>query len=273
MIDIIKVELYRIKKSVLFWVMLGVSAATPLLTVLINFALVAFMGMAEQSANLFEFLREAGITSALLQQMSTSLTDLSLWPLIATAVILSKEFTDGTMRNVILANKSRAELYFGYLITAMIVAVSYLVSFLAVTLIVIAPIFGFQGADAGKIVSAIFCSLGLGIIATAFIETCVCMFLFGVRKQWATILFPILIWYAPLMIINILVTVITSLAETGQITSLDFLRWIPFVNMYYNYNPLNPDGVVVGMNILYMAAFIAGFVCIGYFTFKKADLK
>ena len=273
MIDIIKVEFYRLKKSTLFWVMLGVSAATPIITVLLNVFLIAFMGMVDQSTNLMEFLRDAGMTSALLQQMSTSLNDLSLWPLIATAVILSKEFTDGTMRNVILANKSRTELYFGYLITAMIVAVSYFVAFLAVTLIVIAPIFGFQDADAGKVVSAIFCSLGLGIIATAFIETCVCMFLFGVRKQWATILFPILIWYAPLMLINILVTVLTSLAEAGQIASVEFLRWIPFCNMQYNYNPLNPDGTVVGMHILYMAVFIAAFTCIGYFTFKKADLK
>lgn len=273
MIDIIKVELFRLKKSVLFWVMLGLAAATPLISVALNVILLALTGLEYgQTINVLEQLSAAGMTAALLQQMSSNYSYLALWTIISTSVILSKEFVDGTMRNVVLANKSRAELFFGYVITSLIVAVSYLTAFLATTLIIAAPIFGFQGASAGKVVSAIFCSYGLGIIALTFIVTCVCMFIFSVRKQWAAVLFPILIWYIPLFVMNVVQTVLMSLGEMGQYVSLDFIRWIPFCNMQ-QYEPLNPDGVVVGMNILYMAIFIAGFVCIGHFTFKKADLK
>lgn len=273
MIDIIKVELFRLKKSVIFWVMLGLAAASPLIAVLLNSLLLALFGIAEGgSLNILEALRTAGVTEGLLQQMANVSGDIALWAIIATAIVLSKEFTDGTMRNVILANKTRAELYFGYLITSMIVAVTYLTAFLAVTLIIIAPIFGFNGASAGKIASAVFCSYGLGILALAFAETCVCMFVFSIRKQWAAILFPLLIWYAPAAFTSILTIVINTMAEMGQLTSIDFVRWIPFVNIQ-QYSPLNLDGVVVGMNVLYIAIFIAAFVCIGHFTFKKADLK
>ena len=58
----------------------------------------------------------------------------------------------------------------------------------------------------------------------------------------------------------------------GKVMQTGALRWIPFINMS-QYNPANIDGVIVGMNILYMSVFTAVFVVSGYFTFKKADLK
>ena len=273
MIDIIKVELFRIKKSALFWVMLGLSAASPIISVLLNASALSLLGFAGQvSFNVLDALREAGMTASLLQQPAITSGDIALWSIIATAIVLSKEFTDGTMRNVMLANKKRTELYFAYLITSMIVAVTYLVAYLVVTLIAIAPIMGFQGATAGEVVSAIFCSLALGILTVAFTEACVCMFVFTVRKQWAAILFPLLVWYAPSVLNLIIGMANITIGGLGATVTHDYERWIPFYNAQL-YNPLNIDGVVVGMNILYISIFTAAFVCIGLFTFKKADLK
>ncbi|MDE7454378.1 MAG: ABC transporter permease [Clostridia bacterium] len=274
MIDIIKVEFFRLKKSKLFWAMLIVSAATPLLIILMSVFLAALVGSMENlPVQITDILHSMGITNSLLASMGSVSSDVALWCIIATAVVLSKEFVDGTMRNVILANKSRTQLYFAYLITSLIVAASYLTAFFAVTLIVAAPIFGFGDVSTGTAATACLCSYALGLIAIIFTETCVCMFVFAVRKQWAAILFPILIWFFAPTVFTVIVNLIsTALSFQGNAVALEVIRWIPFVNMG-EYDPTNIDGVIVGMNILYMAIFTAVFVVSGYYTFKKADLK
>lgn len=271
MIDIIKIELFRLKKSRVFWIILGITAACPLLLILLN-AVALSLGLGVEG-DMFDLLRGAGITGVLLQYTTMISSDAALLTVIATAIVLSKEFSDGTMRNVVLANKSRAELYFGYLITAIVVALTYLVSFYAVTLIIVAPIFGFGGASAGKVVSACFSSFGLSIFALVFMVSSVCMFLFSIRKQWATILFPILIWFlVPTIMTQILEIVTQAAEESGQIIPLALQQWIPFVNLQYS-DPINIDGAIAGINILYLCIFIAVFNVTGYYTFKKADLK
>ena len=269
MIDIIKVELFRLVKSKAFWIMLGIAAACPILLILINAFAVIGYGV---DGNIISLLRGAGITNILLQYTTTISNDVVLLAVISSAVILSREFSDGTMRNVVLANKSRTALYFAYLIVAMLIAIAYLAAFYAVLLIIVAPIFGFN-ASAGKAATAVFSSFGLGIIALLFMESAVCMFLFGTRKQWATILFPLLIWFlVPTTIAQILEIVTSSLAEKGETLSLAAQRWIPFVNMEFS-SPINIDGAIAGINVMYLSIFTAVFTVSGYYTFKKADLK
>lgn len=270
MIDIVKVELFRLVKSKAFWIMLGIVAACPILLIILNaFAVVIGYGV---EGNIIELLRGAGITNVLLQYTTMINNDVVLLAVIASSVILSREFSDGTMRNVVLANKSRAALYFAYLIVAMIVAIAYLAAFYVVLLIIVAPVFGFN-ASAGKAATAVFSSFGLGIIALIFMESAVCMFLFGTRKQWATILFPLLIWFlVPTLISQILEIVSSALAEKGETLSLAAQRWVPFVNMQFS-SPINIDGAIAGINVMYLSVFTAVFTVSGYYTFKKADLK
>ena len=271
MLNVIKVELFRLKKSVVFWVMFGIAAASPLLIIMLNLLVLA--AMPDIGGNPLELLKGAGLTANLLSDMGQVAGDVSLWAMIASAVVLSKEFVDGTMRNVMLANKSRKQLFFAYLITSLIVAATYMVAYLAVTLIIAAPIFGYDGMDASTAVTACMVSLATGLLSIAFAQSCMCMFVFGVRKQWAAILFPILVcMFGPSVFTYIVEVVSMMLATRGLTISPDAMRWVPFANMSY-FNPTNVDGVIVGMNALYMAIFITVFVVSGYYTFKKADLK
>lgn len=273
MIDIIKVELFRLKKSVLFWVMLGLTIAIPLFGAI---SMLTVSGIADKaSGQLGELLSQLGLTTQYLQGSA----QLSSWPailaLITSAIVLSTEFTDGTVRNVLLANKSRAELYFAYLVISMIVAVTYFAAYFVIILIIIVPIFGFDGMSAGQAVSGCLCSFGLGIVALIFVETCMCMSLFAIRKQWAAILIPLLISiFAPALIAAFASLILAAMALKGQIASVDdlSLRWVPFANTL-SYNPATLDAVTIGMSVLYTALFSAAFVVIGYFAFKKSDLK
>lgn len=271
MINIIKVELFRLRKSKILWVMLCLTVASPLLMALFSIIVNSFM--AGSLENLGIALRSVDLTTQLLGDTSALLGDATLWALIASAVVLSKEFVDGTMRNVILANKSRAQLYFGYLITSLIVACAYLLAYITVTLAIVAPIFGFSNLNAGQAITAVLCSLALGLFAIAFVQSCMCMFMFGVRKQWATILLPILVCLFAPSVFEIIVQIIGyAKLYVGQSISEEALRFVPFINLDY-LDLTNIDGAVVGMHILYCAVFTAVFVVSGYYTFKKADLK
>lgn len=272
MINIIKVELFRLKKSKLFWIMLGLSMASPFISMAL--ALLMSSIILDIVGGSFNILGTAGMTSGLLSGLTQVAGDTALWALITSAVVLSKEFGDGTMRNVVLANKSRAELFFGYLITAMIVGLTYLTATFAVILVIVAPIFSFDGMNALQGVTAFLSSYALGALAIAFVETCVCMFLFAVRKTWATILLPIIIClFVPSIFTSFLTIVTTIKGVAGEGVNPNLTKWIPFVNMSSLYDPTNIDGIVAGSNVIYLAAFITMFILIGYYTFKKADLK
>lgn len=275
MIDIIKVELFRLKKSILFWVMLGLTAAIPLFGAISSLTVSGIVD--EASGGLGDLLRQIGLTNEYLSSAAQLSSWSAIFALITSAVVLSTEFTDGTMRNVVLANKSRAELYFAYLITSLIVAAAYFAAYFAVVLLIVAPIFGFSGLTAGEAVSACLCSFALGIVALVFVETCMCMCLFAIRKQWAAILIPLLISiFVPVLVTTFASLILTAKALKGQISSPDeislIMRWIPFANTLL-YNPADLDSATIGMSVLYTLLFSAAFVVLGYFVFKKADLK
>ena len=281
MTDIIKVELFRIKKSVLSWVMLAITAALPILSAVMVASLIGVVGgiggaVGEPDVGItaWELIRQQGLTTASFQAWAQISSNVAVLAVITSAVVLSGEFNDGTMRNVVLANKTRTEMYFGYLIVSLIMALSFLAANFATTMIVVAPIFGFGGMDAGQAVSACLTSLAMGILAILFMESCMCMFLFATRKQWITILIPLVICMAVPGVLTFLISlIVATMAVKGQNVSLtEVLRWVPFSGISL-YNPANIDGVTVGMNILYMALFTAMFVVIGYFAFRKADLK
>jgi len=277
MISILQTELFRLRKSKIFWIMLGLCVALPLLSLALTLSTAGIIdGIIENTpgaGSLIDLLREMDLTNFALSDFSTLLNDAAFMALICTSVVLSKEFTDGTMRNVILANKSRRQTYFSYLITAVAVGTLYMLTYFAVIMVVYAPIYGFGSSTAGEAASACFCSLALGLISLIFVETCMCMFLFGVRKQWATILFPILICiFAPAITTTIVTVINAIMSATGSIVSDAVISWIPFVNASL-YNAAKIDGGLVGKIALYYLLFSALFVVCGYFTFEKTDLK
>lgn len=276
MINVLRLEFFRLKKSKLFWILLGVTALLPIITALASSLILSIIDAITSSDASFGNLAEqfrSSVTTSIMSSLGMVGYGATLLPLITASVVLSKEFADGTMRNAILANKKRGELYFAYLIIALTVGASYMLAFMLTSLIIIAPIYGFGGLSAGQAVSAVFCSFALGILSVAFAQSCACMFLFAVRKQWATILFPILITLLVPDIMNTVIVLITTvLGMQGDALSYTATSWIPFYNAAL-YDAGAIDGALVGKIALYYVLFTAIFTVSGYFTFEKADLK
>lgn len=270
MINVFKTEMFRLRKSKLFWIMLGVCAGLPILSALFLAAL-GLGGEDSITGALIEGSDFSVISS--LSSFSSLMSDSSLFALICSSIVLCREFTNGTVRNVLLANKSRTQTFFAYYLTAMLIGTSYYLTEFVFTLALSGAVLGFGSLTAGQATSSVFVCFALGLGSVLFVQSCVCMFLFCTRKQAGTIAFPLLICIlAPSLIQLIVGAVMLANAVNGLEVSTDALRFIPFYNTMF-FNAATLDGVHATMIAVYDVLFTAVFTVSGYFTFKKADLK
>ncbi len=274
MINILRVQLFKLKKSKSFWVLLAMCAVLPMLSVLLLLGLDAlFSAIGDES-----FLQLLGSEFDALYAISTFVTfesDSLIFALIFSAVVLSREFTQGTVRNTVLSNKSREQIYFAYLITGLIVGGSYFVVEYAVSLTLYGCVLGFGAMSFTEALTPALYYFALGICSVLVGISCVCAFLFCTRRQSLTILLPLLICLLlPGIVTGIINIILSGVAMDGTLPSETVLQCLPFYNMQPPVlNPSAPAGLNVGMIVVYDVVFIAIFFLIGFFSIKKADLK
>lgn len=249
--------------------MFGVCAALPLLSVLVNLLGLAFFeieGMGVEY-DVWELVKKSDITILTLSGLP-SLSGDSLFALICTSIFLSKEFSGGTFRNMLLANRRRSDVYLSFLIVAVTIGATYLGATFVSTLLFNGIIFGFGTATAAKVVTACVVSLALGLISVLFLQTMMCMFMFGTRKLAVALACPLAICIvAP----SILFSFVETFAQFGLITETD-MSWIPIYNLHLLDLTQN-DGALIGKILLYLVPLTALFGYLGWLFFKKADLK
>lgn len=267
MINILQTELYRLKKSALFWTLLGVCAGLPLLGLLFEISVAA------TTEGMWEILGELEITNSSLSGLASLMSNPALFALICISIFLSREFSGGTIRNMLISNKSRTEIYFCFLTVALSVSVAYLLASFASIMIFNATVFGFGNLNAGQAVAACFTSLAMGVISIVLVTTMMCMFLFVSRKLSHTLAWPLVIClFAPQILA--LVIELLSLARIlagGEFTFAE-LSWIPLYNISL-YDASAIDGTLIGKIAMYNIPLSALFVYLGWMSFQKADLK
>ena len=271
MINILQTEFFRLKKSKLFWALLGVTAALPLISALVSLA-VNYFAMdvfQEQGIELSfgEMIRNSNMFGQGLSSV-TSLTGDTFLALICTSIFLCKEFSSGTFHNMLLANKSRLQLYLSYMTVAVVIGAAYLgVSFVS-TFVFWAAIFGFGSLSATTVITACLIALAMGLVSTIFVQTMMCMFMFGTRKMAVTIVCPLVI---SIIVPSLVLSFVQSFTTLGLMTDAD-LSWMPM----YNTSLLlvtAPDAALVGKILMYNIPLSVLFGFMGWVTFRKADLK
>ena len=271
MISILQTEFFRLKKSKLFWSLLAVTAVLPLISALLNLGL--FM-LAESTyefegieIDIWELLRTSDMLGSGLSSLTSLMGD-SFIALICTSIFLSKEFSGGTFRNMLLANKSRHELYLAFLTVAIVIGAAFLGASFLSTFVFWSAIFGFGGLSATTVITACLITLAMGLVSTVFVQTMMCMFMFGTRKLAVALVCPLVIaMIAP----SIFFQFIETLSAFNAISVAD-MSWIPL----YNTGLLSvtaPDGALIGKILMYNIPLSVFFGFMGWVTFRKADLK
>lgn len=281
MLNVVKSLLFRLKKSTMFWIMLGVCAALPLLMLLLTEFVL-------EIANIFTPVtaEEIGL-GALVYETLSALAEPShignFLAMFCISIFLCKEFSDGTVRNTLLSNKSRAELYWAYALTAGIIGGSFLVAYFVSALLALGIPFGFGTATFAQGLTSCLTSLMLGILSLVFVISCVLMFMFATGKQASAIILPMLVMALLPSIISSAVELVSGLIYTlkmlGQNGSVDvpfdFVMdesWIPLHNATL-FDASNLDGALIGKIAMYYLLFSALFIFLGRLAAVKRDLK
>lgn len=270
MINILQTEFFRLKKNVLFGTLLGVCALLPLLTVL--FELAIFSGMSALDSdieyNMWEIIKTSNIGGTAISSIPNLSADLQLFGLVCTSIFLCKEFSGGTFRNMLLANRSRTELYLSYLLMSVTIGACFLGVEFVSTLLFNGVVFGFGAMSAASVVSACLLSLTLGLISVIFVQSMMCMFMFSTRKLAVALAVPLAISiFVPAFIFSF----VNLGAELDMISTND-MSWIPLCNV--NLLDLTAiDGALIGKILLYLLPLSALFMFLGWHAFNKADLK
>lgn len=281
MLNVVKSLLFRLKKSTMFWIMLGVCAALPLLMLLLTEFVL-------EIANIFTPVtaEEIGLGVLVYETLSALAAPSNIanfLALLCVSIFLCKEFSDGTVRNTLISNKSRAELYWAYALTAGIIGGSFLTAYFVSALLALGIPFGFGTATFAQGLTSCLTSLMLGILSLVFVISCVLMFMFATGKQASAIILPMLVMALLPSIISSAVELVSGLIYTlqmlGQNGSVDvpfnFVMdesWIPLHNATL-FDASNLDGALIGKIAMYYLLFSALFIFLGRLAAVKRDLK
>lgn len=275
MLNIVKSLLFRLKKSAMFWIMLGVLAFLPVLTLLLYELVIE---LAEVVAGMPMDMGFEMVTYLSMTEWVSLSSNVNFLTLLCVSIFLCKEFNDGTIRNALLSNKSRVSLYSAYGVVGLIVGGSFLIVNFVSTLLALGIPFGFGDVTPNQAVSSVLCSLLLGILSLIFVVSCVLMFLFATGKQAPSIILPILVTlFLPGIMTSLvelassLLTIIKMGNPDAAITEIDY-TWVPLYNALV-YDSSNVDGALVGKISLYYVAFSSLFVFLGGLAAVKKDLK
>ena len=277
MLNVLNTQLYRLKKSKLFWAMLIVCAVLPIIGMIFTTALIEIVShlLEGMEMDILGELRTDGgeMTLQALGGLFNLGSDAALFSAICSSIFLSGEFSGGAIRNMVLANKSRTQIFLSFLSIALIIGFSYLgVAYLS-TLVCYGAVMGFSGVTVSNVISGCFTSLFLALLSIALVQSCVVLFLFSTRKTGATVAFPLLILIiAPSIITSIVDLVLGLRMLAGSSVSEAAMSWIPIYNMSL-FNAAEIDGALVGKIALYNIPLAAIFAFFGWFAISRVDLK
>lgn len=274
MLNVLNMQLYRLRKSKLFWAMFIVCAALPFVGMLFFKGLLAFVDGAFEGAltDVLDSL-QSSFTMSAFTGLSQLGSDPVLFSIICSSIFLSGEFSGGAIRNMILANKSRTQIFFSFFSISMIIGLSYLGAGYASTLLFYGLALGFEGLTVTQAISGCAAALFIGILSIAIAQACVCMFLFATRKTGTTVAFPILVVVLVPSIINAVVDIVAGVRIlTGEMVSAEALSWIPLYNLGM-FASSDVDGALVGKIALYNIPLAALLAFFGWLAIDRADLK
>ena len=269
MVNILQTEFFRLKKSRLFWVLFAVCAVLPLISVFLNVGISVSLTDTDMGVDydIWELMKSANVTVAMLSSLP-SLSGQALYALICTSIFLSKEFSGGTFRNMLLANRSRRDVFLSFLLMAITIGATYMgVSFVS-TLLFSGAIFGFGPMSAGEAVSACALAFAMGLVSVIFLQTLMCLFMFSTRKLAVALTCPLVLC---IIVPAFLYSFIQAFAQFGLIT-VESTSWIPLYNLLL-LDFTATDGALIGKILLYIVPLTVLFGVMGWVFFRKADLK
>lgn len=264
--SLLKADFKRVLKDKLLLVLGILAVAFALMTPALYAVLLASIG-AEQEPLL------AGLVSAKTQFFSTFSmgNNLGLIVPVLLGIVLCKDFSYGTVRNKIIAGKSRTQIFLSMFCTCAVVLCAVMLLYAFLTLGVSLLFFEYQPtAFTGEDFLYFLVSLGFELLVLlwmAALLSCLCA---CAKNAGIAIVLYIAVTFA-LVIVGSIVQMAYSLLQT------DWLYFLDRINVGTAVNHIGMGNAYTWEDALYLTlpalVGILGFTGLGICTFRKKDLK
>ena len=267
MLDLFRADLKRVLRDRLFLIVCIVAAVFAVTTPLLYWGLGLFEGALEEMGMFFKLSGRRMFFDAMLPGGNMGL----VLPVFL-VILLSKDFTWGTVRNKIVCGKTRGQIFLSLFLTSTAVTLTVMLAQAVLSSLIGSLIFGFQSdpftaADAGYLALSVLFEILLYVMISALVS-----FLTVVSPNMGV---GIVLYVA----INLVFTIIGSITSVAYA----FTKEPHILVQILNDANLFTSGIIGGgtsytwQEVLYVLVpallGAAGFGVWGYFVFRKKDLK
>ena len=264
MINVLNTLLFRIKKSKLLFVLLAFVVVLSAVESALYLGLLNYSG---EEAEMVGQLVGGDIFSLSMSSLVRVESYAPMFTAIFVALFLGTDFSEGTIRNAVLSNKKRWQIYLAYVIVALGVGVLFVLAQAVASIVGIAATDGFADYSATEVLTGTFASVGLGILSSWVMAMGALCMLVATKKKALSLILPLASVIALSTVLEIVV-----LWASLQGSYIGYMEWIPFVQLMF-YSPVSVDGALIGKILLINGLLAVGEGVLGNFVFAKAQLK
>ena len=252
---------FRIKKQTIFWILLALLVGLTLLDFYTYKAVIDSYQNLGVSAYIGELYSVAIFPIASATSYSVILS------VIFVVLFFGADFSDGFIRNVVMSNKGRGQIFFSYFIITALVSLVFVATQTLVAVLCLALANGFKDVMLAEASTGIFSALAIGFVSCLGMSTLTLFSLMLFRKKTPTLIISLIV----VIVLSPIVQVFVALLEFVSEVSFDY-EWIPFIQQTL-FDPLHRNvellAKIICVNTVLSAAFTVG----GYFVFKHSQLK
>ncbi|MBQ4269324.1 MAG: hypothetical protein IJB97_06735 [Clostridia bacterium] len=274
MLDLLKTDLKRVLKDKLFTVTCIIAAVFSVVMPLLYKVLYT---MVELPPELGEMGGLAVDAKSLCFTTMMPGDNFGLILSVLLAIILCKEFGQGTIRNKIICGRSRTAVFLSLLCTCAIVLCGVMVAYGVLTLCVSLCLFDYQHADVSFFQAAgyLLLSFGFEMVTYAFVAAMLTFFIVVMKNAGlAVVLYVAAAFFCTL--VGGIVGGVMAFANPANELLYNFLQILTDINMF--------TSAAIGRGTAYSVQQVlcillpcllggAGFVALGLHVFKKKDIK
>lgn len=275
MADLLKADLKRSFKDKLFMVICIIAGAFAVVTPLLYKGIIAMLEVESGTMAELEMLG-LGINAKAMFFSSFSLgNNFGLILPVFVAIILCKDFSNGTIRNKIICGKSRGSIYFSMLTTCAILTCAFIFAHAVLTLLVSLLFFDYQptaftAGDFGYLMA----SLALELLIYLLVSVLLTFFIVYMKNSGLSIVMYFVVLFV-MIIVGSVAQTFMMLADP-EAASYGFLEFLSTSNAFTT-TAIGTGTSYEAKDILYIVipnlSITLLLAALGYFSFRKKDIK
>lgn len=263
MSKLLKADFFRVLKSKLTYIIVGIAVLMPLLTCLLYLGINNLIGLIDESGELISF-----VNGRILIFSSYSMTNnIGIVIPIFASIFICMDINNGTLRNKIISGSPRIKVYLSHLFTTIIFNVIIISIYLAFTTLFSNLFFGYGVEIDKEEIRNIILFIVSGTLSFVFIASVISFLALVTKNTAPTIIFTLLFTIGLSLILSIV-----SILDTEKYATLLFM-----IPTYMHYVLTNGFEVLTTAQVIEGVAsyliFTVALAIAGIEIFKHKDIK